>query len=125
MVDNEPFDLVEHGEMSRVRSVLAVRPARRDGVDRQHASLEEPDLNRRCVRAQENAPWLTEVDVERVDRTSSRMILGDVESLEVPPPGLDFGPLGDLVPHADEDVFEGLTNLGDEMQMPGQAPGQH
>ena len=53
------------------------------------------------------------------------MILRDVERFEVAPTGLDLGAFGDLVAHADEDVLERLTNLGDQMQVAGKTTRQH
>ena len=40
-----------------------------------------------------------------------------VEGLEVVVLGLDLGPVGDLVAHADEDVLDLPLGLGDQMEM--------
>ncbi len=42
---------------------------------------------------------------------------GDVEGAEVVPVGLDLGTLGDLEPHADEHVLEGVPGPGDEVEV--------
>ena len=42
------------------------------------------------------------VDVDRVLLRPGRVVLGDVEGVEVVPVGLDLGPLDDAVPHSDE-----------------------
>ena len=71
-------------------------------------------LHRRRVRAQQHAVG----DEEGVVQGTGRVIGRRVESLEVVVLGLDLGPFGDLVAHADEDVLDLPLGLIDQVQPP-------
>ena len=92
MVDDQPLELVEHGQVRGVRRVPAVGASRRHRVDREHSALQEPDLYRRGMRAQKHAPGLAVVDVKGVDRAPRGMVLRDVQRVEVAPARSTSGP---------------------------------
>ena len=117
-VDHQALDLVEHRHVRRVGGVLPEHAPRHDRVDRRWLRLHHPDLHRRGVRAQHDAPGLAEVDVERVPHAPGRVLGRHVERGEVVPVGLDLGAFAHGEAHADEHVLEMVVGLGDEVEVP-------
>ena len=112
LVDREALDLVEHracgsASSSSVRNTLPGR----DDVDRQLALEQRADLHRRRVRAQHEVR-VDRVDEEGVLHGAGRVVLVEVQRVEVEPLVLELGPFGDLPPHADEDVADPLHAAG-------------
>ena len=62
LVDDEPLDLVEHGEVGRVGRLAAEDPPGDDDPDGRFPLLHDPDLDGRGVRPEEQVV----LDVERV-----------------------------------------------------------
>ena len=102
-VDGETLDLVEDRAVGRVELVGAVGPARARRRRPAGCAQQRPGLHRRGVGAQHAGPG-RRLDVERVLHGAGRVVLAEVERVEVEPLGLDLGTLGDLVAHRDEHV---------------------
>ena len=117
-VDREPLDLVEHGRVPGVERVAAVGTPRRHHVDGRALRFHRAHLHRRGVRAQHHLFGPAQLHVERVLHGAGRVAGREVERLEVEPVGLDLGPLGHLVAHAHEHVFELAPDPGDRVQVP-------
>ena len=121
-VDDQPLDLVEDGQVAGVGRVPAVGPAGGDDVDRRRLRRHHPDLHGRGVGAQQRRLGLAQLHVEGVPHAAGRMGGGHVEGLEVVPVGLDLGPLGHRVAHADEDVLQLAAGLVDEVEVAAASP---
>ena len=81
-------------------------------------------MHRRRVRTQQDRLGLADTDEERVDRAARRVVERNVQCLEVVPVTFNLWPLGDLVSHADEDIFELLPDLGHEVEVSGERAGR-
>ena len=107
LVDREGLDLVEDGGMRGVEVVGAEDLAGRDDVDRRGALEHGADLHRRGLGAQDETA-VGRVDEEGVLHLAGRVVLAEVEGVEVQPLGLDLRALDDLPAGADEGVHEPL-----------------
>ena len=124
-VDDEPFDLVEHGHVGGVGRVAPEAATRDDDVQRRLLGEHGADLDRRRVGAQHGAALLGAgvVDEEGVPVAARRVVLAHVEGAEVVPVGLHLGALGNLEAEADEHVLEPFPRLGDEVGVTTARPG--
>ena len=122
LVDGEALDLVEDRGVRRVEVVGAEHLAGADDVDRRLALEHGADLHRRGLGAQHQA-GVGRVDEEGVLHLPGRVVLAEVERVEVEPLGLDLGALGDLPAHADEGVDEPLGRQLQRVARAGRAAG--
>ena len=86
--------------------------------------MHDPDLHRRRVRAQQQAPGALLVDsgghveVERVVQVHRRVIGGEIEGKEVVPVGLDLRAQGDGEAQPPEDLRDFIDDRRDGMYRP-------
>src|SRR5680860_1336345 len=113
-IHNQPFYLMEHGGVCRVR-VSAVGLARTDNIYGRRLLLHDPDLNRRCVRPQE--PFI--IDEECVVQGACRMILWCVQSLKIIVFMLYFRAFCHPIAHPHENIFYLSAYTSHQMQMTG------
>src|SRR4051812_13119321 len=119
LVDDQSFDLVEHGSVCLV-AVAAIGPAGNDDADRRLRRQHGPDLHRRGMGAQEQPRTVRlRIEIERVVHFASRMALGKVELGEIVVVGLDVGAFGDRKPHVGEDRGQLIHDLGYGMEPTG------
>ena len=112
LVHDEPFELVEEEAVRGVHGVGAIDPAGRDDADGRPALLHHADLHRARLAAQQHVV----VEEERVEGVARRMVLGDVQRLEVVVVALDLGAEGDLEAEPDEDVLDRGDGLRERME---------
>ena len=98
LVDGEALELVEDRIARRRDRVAPVDAADRDHVDRRLLLLQDVDLRRRRLRAQE----MRLVEVEGVSRRPGGMGRGEGELVEVELDRLDLSVVADLVAKAEE-----------------------
>src|SRR5680860_972539 len=113
-IHNQPFYLMEHGSVCRVR-VSAVGLARTDNIYGRRLLLHDPDLNRRCVCPQE--PFI--IDEECVVQGACRMILWCVQSLKIIVFMLYFRAFCHPIAHPHENIFYLSAYTSHQMQMTG------
>ncbi|OLT30096.1 hypothetical protein BJF83_08975 [Nocardiopsis sp. CNR-923] len=128
LVHDQALQLVEDRAVRGVELVGAEGLAGRDHVDRELAVEQGAHLHRRGVRAHDQ-PGLAALGAaheEGVLHGAGRVVGQEVEGVEVEPLRLDLGPLGDLEPHADEDVGHPLGDGGQRVPRTarGAVPGQ-
>src|SRR6478735_5299848 len=116
LVDRQRLDLVEHRGMRRVEVVGPEHLARGDDVDRRGPLQHGPDLYRRGLGAQDETT-VGRLDEEGVLHLAGRVVLAEVEGVEVHPLRLDLGALDDLPAHPDEGVHQPF--LGQLQRVPG------
>ena len=126
LVHDEPLDLVEHRRVGGVELVGPVDPPRHHHVDRRRARTAWcAPAPARCACAapgpDDPLPVAGRGDPERVHQAAGRVVGRDVERVEVGPLQLDLGALGDLVPHADEQVADALHQRGQRVPGPARA----
>ena len=114
LVDRDALGLVEHRRVRRVELVGAEHATGCDAVERQLVLEQRAQLHRRRVRAQHEVRR-RRLDEERVLHRARRVVLVEVERVEVVPLALELGALGDLPAHADEDVGDALLQQGERM----------
>ena len=114
LVDGDALDLVEHGRVGGVEFVAAVHATGRHDVDRQLAAEQRPHLHRGGVGAHDEV-LLDRLDEERVLRGTSRVVLIEVQRVEVEPLVLELRSFRDLPAHGDEDVGHLLHQQGERM----------
>ena len=114
LVDQEPFDLVEHRAVGRV-VVAAIHTARCDDLDRQLTVhfFHRMHLHARSLGAQHHLV----VDVEGVLHIARRMIRWQIQRLEVVVIAFDFRPFRNLKTEASENALGIVHNLGQRVQM--------
>src|SRR3954470_11679066 len=101
LVDDEPFDLVEHGGVGLV-AVAAIGPAGNDDADRRLLCQHGPDLYGRGMGAQEQTRSVRlRIEIERVVHFAGRMALWKVELGEIVVVVPIAGPLRDVKPLSD------------------------
>ena len=120
-IDQQAFDLVEHGCVGQIR-VAAIDPARRNDSQRRLALLHHPDLHRGGMGAQHPAI----LEVKGVVHGPRRMMGRDVERLEVVVVVLDLGAFRDLEAELAEQRLDTRQRPGDGVQpaRAAAAPGQ-
>ena len=118
-VDVEPLDLVEHGRVGGV-VVAAVDLAEGHDPHRRRPRDHGADLDRGGVGPQHPLPSVGHgrLDEERVLHVPRRMVVGDVEVVEVGPAVLDVGPVVHRKAHGLEHPFEPPPGAGDHVQRP-------
>src|SRR5580698_8198033 len=116
-IDREPFDLMEGEGVRRVGIVAAIDLAGNDHAYGRLALFHRADLHRRSVRAQQERRrrTLRKVDIKGVHVVADGMKFGNVERLEVVVRRFDFRTFDDGKADRDEDVFDFLENLADQM----------
>ena len=120
LVDQQCFDLMEHGRMGRV-VIAAVGAARHDHPIRRRAGLHGADLHRRGMGAQDQAARVGAVgpgQIEGVVVLTGRMVGRNVEGGEVVPVILDVRALGDAEAHIAQDGDDFLDDLADRVDAP-------
>ena len=100
VVDDQALDLIELRTVRGIRGVAPVDGSGGDDADRGRVALHEPDLHRRGMGAQEQVVGF---DVEAVHGVTRRMVLGDVERLEIVELVLHLRSKRDLVAEARKD----------------------
>ena len=114
LVDDQSFDLVEHGGVRCVQIVMAKDASRADDPDRRLPSLHRSHLDRGRVRSEDDLIG----DIEGVGWIPRRMSGRDVEGLEIVIGGFDLGAVFYRVAHRDENRLHLGTNERDWMPMP-------
>ncbi len=99
LVDHKPFDLMKHRRMGRV-VVVPIHRARHDDLQRRLAALHRADLHRRGVCSQQPAMR----HEERILHIARRMVLGNIERLEVMVIVLNVGAAGNFKTHAPKNI---------------------
>src|SRR5579859_1179064 len=116
-VYRQALDLMEHGRVSSIGSVTAMHFAGDHHAHRRWLALHGADLDRRGMRAQQQALALRlgflSGDEQSVLRVARRMVGWKVQRLEVVVVGLDLGPGADGVSHGTEDVDDVIHRLDD------------
>src|SRR3954466_7660415 len=114
LVDREALDLVE---LRRVRRVVVapVGAAGDDDVDRRGLQLHRAHLHRRGVRAQHDVVG----QVERVRLEPRRVVLGEVEGVEVVVDEVGLRAFGDAEAEAEEDILDLAPDGGDHVVVAG------
>ena len=112
-VDHEPLDLVEEGGVGRVHRVGAVDPSGRDDADGGLLLFHRAHLHRGGLGAQQDVV----ADVEGVLRVARRVVLRNVERLEVVVVGLDLRAFGHREAHAEEDLLDLFEHLGQRVEL--------
>ena len=90
LVDRERLHLVEHGQVGRVRRLASIDAAGSDDVHRRRLRLHRADLHRRRLGAKQELRMPGDRHVEGILHRPRRVVLGDVERLEVVPVILDL-----------------------------------
>ena len=117
LVDDDALELREDRQVRRVELVGAVDAARAQHVDRHLALEHRAHLHGARVRAHHEVA-VDRVDEERVLHLARGVVDVEVQRVEVVPLVLELGTLGDLPPHADEDVGDLLLQERDRMPRP-------
>ena len=102
LVNDQTLDLMEQGRVGSVNSVRAVNAARRNDADRRLALFHRADLHRGCLGTQNDIVR----DIEGVLRVARRMILRDVQRLEVVVVELDLRAFRDREAKTEENLLE-------------------
>ena len=107
-------------EDERVRGigvVAAIDLAGNDDADGRLALFHGADLHRGGVGAEKQRRWsaFREIEVEGVHVVADGMKFGNVESFEIVIRRFDFGAFDDGETDGDEDVFDLLEDLADEV----------
>ena len=119
LVDRDALELVEHRGVRRVELVGAVHLA---GRDRRRSAARASSSERICtglvwVRI---TRWRSTGSTKNVSCIGARrVILVEVERVEVEPLVLELGAFRDLPAHADEDVADLLLQEGERMPRAG------
>src|SRR5688572_8318452 len=114
-IDTQAFNLEEHGIVRRVWRIATEDASGRDHPHRYTTPLHGVNLNRRGLRAKREAFSR----VERVLRRARRVMVRNVERVEVVEIGFDLAIVFDGVTECDKDVFDALAQQGDRMAMAG------
>ena len=102
LIDNQTLDLMEQRRVGCVNGVRTVNTARRDNTDRRLALFHRADLHRGCLGTQNDIVR----DIEGVLRVARRMILRDVQRLEVVVVELDLRAFRDREAKTEENLLE-------------------
>ena len=113
LVDGEPLELVEDRVARRGDRVAPVDAADRDHVDRRRLLLEDVDLRRARLGAQD----VRLVEEERVARRAGRVRRQERELVEVVLDRLDLAVVAHLVAEPEERVLDGAAHLGDRVEV--------
>src|SRR5215213_2205439 len=114
-IDTQAFDLEEHRIVCGIWSVTTKHTARRDHPDRHATTLHRVDLHGRCLRAKRKPIG----GIERVLPRARRMVLRNVERIEVIEVLFDLAIVFNSVSERNEDIFEALAKQGYRMTMTG------
>src|SRR5438309_521456 len=117
-VDAQSLNLKEHRIVSRVRRVTTKNPARRDHANRRTTALHGVYLHCRGLRAQSKSIHR----VERVLRCARRVVLRNVQGVEIVEVGLNLPVVLNRIAKSDEGVLDSLTQERDWMKMPAARP---
>src|SRR5450756_864741 len=115
LVDDETFDLREHGSVACIHRVAAIASAGGNHPYRRTPSFHRPDLNRRRMCTQKHAGR----QVERVLHIARGVVRGDVERLEIVVFLLDFWTLFYIESHGQKDGLDLLLDLREDMFLAG------
>src|SRR5580692_4638849 len=120
-IDRQAFDLMENEGVRGVGIVAAIDLAGDDDPHGRLALFHGADLHGRCVRAekQRRRGAFREIEVEGVHVVADRMEFGNVKRLEIVIGRFDFGAFDDGEADGDEDVFDLLEDLADEVMRAG------
>ena len=102
LIDNQTLDLMEQRRVGCVNGVRTVNTARRNNADRRLALFHRADLHRRGLRAEHNIIR----NIEGILRVACRMILRDVQRLEVVVIQLNLRTLSDREAQTEENLLE-------------------
>src|SRR6516165_4723795 len=118
LVDDEPFDLVEHRCVGLI-AVAAIGAAGNDDSDRRLLRQHRPDLHRRGMRAQQQPRAVgLRIEIERIVHVAGGMAFGKIELGEIVVVSLDVGPLGDRKTHVGKNGCQLIDDLTDRMNAP-------
>src|ERR1041385_6344767 len=114
-IDAQSFNLEEHRIVRGIRSVAPKHATGRDHPDRHATTLHRVNLHGRSLRTKRE----TLSRVERVLPRARRVVLGNIERVEVVEIRFDLAVVFDRVTKRDEDVFQTLAQQSDRMTMAG------
>src|SRR5271168_573009 len=116
-IDSQTFDLMEREGVRGIGIVAAIDLARHDDAHRRLLFFHGADLHRRGVGAKEKRSGRTlgQIDVEGVHVVADGMKFRNVEGFEIVVGRFDFGAFDDGEADGDEDVFDFLEDLADQV----------
>src|SRR3984957_19397861 len=116
-VDCKAFHLVKSKGVCGVGIVASIDFARDDHAHRWLPLLHGANLHRRsvCAKEQGRRRALRQFEIKRVHVVADRMELGDIQGLEIVVRRFDFRAFDDGKSDRDEDIFNLLKNLADQV----------
>src|SRR6266700_2903776 len=116
-VDGEAFDLVKGEGVSGVRIVAAIDLSGNDDAHRRLLLFHGADLHGRSVGAKKERRLraFRQLQIEGVHVVADRMEFGNVQSLEIVVGRFDFGAFDDREADGNEDVFDFLEDLANQV----------
>jgi len=116
-VNGQAFDLVKDEGVCGVGIVAAVDLARNDDAHGRLLLFHGANLHGRSVGAEKERRRraLGQIDIERVHVVADRMEFGNIQGLEIVVRRFDFGAFDDGEADGEEDVFNFLEDLADQV----------
>src|SRR5439155_23459881 len=116
-VNGQAFDLMKDEGVSRVGIVAAINFARNDDANRGLLLFHSADLHGRSVGAKKQRAGgaLRQVQIKGVHVVADGMKFGNVEGLEIVVRRFDFRAFDHGEPDGEENVFDGLEDLADQV----------